>query len=239
VSRQRRASARGRSAVLSPERREQLLQFLRDGHDLEAAAANAGVVLEAVQRDAELLAKCSACYRLGTARLRTRLLEGALKSGDVHVLERAIAAREAAGRELFCSTAPDRADGDFDLTRLSDDELELVEACLSGDHARVNAMMRQHAQTHVDALRRDLLEEIERHAVGGERAPAAEILPPARSRPRHPEALEVADPERPLPARRSLVVPEPAAPPSRQGGRLPKALGDPASPWFDGGEYPP
>jgi hypothetical protein len=226
VSRQRRASAR---AVLPPERRERLLQFLRDGHDLEAAAANAGVVLEAVQRDAELLAQCSACYRLGTARLRTRLLEGALKSGDVHVLERAIAAREAAGRELFRAAVQDRADGDFDLTRLSDDELELVEACLSGDHARVNAMMRQHAQSHVDALRRDLLEELNRHAVVGDRPPA-EILPPAR--PRHPDALAVVDPERPLPASRSLVVP---APPPRQGGRSPRALSDPSSPWHDGG----
>jgi hypothetical protein len=197
--------------------------------------------LDEIRGDAELLAQCQDAYRLATGRMRAKMAAKALAgraAGDANVIEREVERRDRLSKEAFGVRAAARGADGLDFAALTDTELEIVECALSGNLGRLNELITVRAQSHIDAMRAELMAEIERHAVGGERAPAAEILPPARSRPRPPGALEVADPERPFPASRALV-PQSARPP-RQGGRLPKALGDPASPWFAGGrnDYP-
>ncbi len=67
---------------LSKALREELLTKLRNGHDLEAAAAALGISEKQIDAaGAKLAAEIGEAYKICTARLRARIMESAL-SGD-------------------------------------------------------------------------------------------------------------------------------------------------------------
>jgi hypothetical protein len=183
---------------VTPTQRAQLIQRLEGGHDLEASAAAAGVRIDEVQSDASLMAECAAAYRVGTARLRSRMLDAALRGGDVHVLERAIRDREAAQRDQFRPTITN-ADGeptDLEqlLTNCSAFELLCLEAVLNNDLEGFGRIVTQEAQRLAYATLRELME------------------PKQPKQPRRPDApasidcCEVLDPQMPIPRSKSVVL---------------------------------
>jgi hypothetical protein len=134
-----RRRARPRSPApprVPPEAREKLLKLLRDGHDLPSSCATASVEIDDVRADHDLMLAAGKAHLTGTGRLRTRLLEQALKGGGpgLHVLERAVAGREAQQREF--PTEHQAAGDDFGwterLSKLTDFELDIVEWLMSG-----------------------------------------------------------------------------------------------------------
>jgi hypothetical protein len=85
------------SARLSRAWREELLTKLRNGHDLEVAAAALGI--DEKQIDAagvKLAAEIGEAYKIGTARLRARIMESALSGDNAAVLMKLLEQREAA-----------------------------------------------------------------------------------------------------------------------------------------------
>jgi hypothetical protein len=205
---------------------DQLLAELGVGHDLPSAAVTAGIPLEVIRADTELLAACGEAFSLGTSRVRSRLLQKALTAGDCYVLERALQQRERAQAEFARSVAPEpTGDGGYSdrLAQLSDRELELVEWLWTGEGDRPGP-------------------EVVYLSVPVARDWPRDWSPPLAPAPRDldgaalDDALEVSDPAEPLPPGRSLAVSPSASPtpPARQGG-LPKALADRSSPWFADG----
>ena len=75
------------SARLSKALREELLGKLREGHDLESAAAALGITEKQIQavRD-KLGTEIATARRTGTAKLRALILERALSDDNVGVL---------------------------------------------------------------------------------------------------------------------------------------------------------
>ena len=72
-----------------------LLQMIRDGHDQEAAAAALGLSKEDLDAGGdELTAEISAAFAVGSARLRSKVMEGALTDEDNSVLLRLLEKRE-------------------------------------------------------------------------------------------------------------------------------------------------
>ncbi len=83
------------SARLSRTRREELLTKLRNGHDLEAAAAALGIGEKQIDAaGAKLAAEIGEAYKIGTSRLRSRLLELSLSNQDASALARLLDKRE-------------------------------------------------------------------------------------------------------------------------------------------------
>ena len=77
------------SARLSKALREELLTKLRNGHDLEAAAAALGIGEKQIDAAGAKLAA-----EIGTSRLRSRLLELSLSNQDASALARLLDKRE-------------------------------------------------------------------------------------------------------------------------------------------------
>ncbi len=77
-------------------KRDKLLSRLRAGHDLEAAAGDAGLSVEQIEflqikHDGEI----AQAFRTGTARLRSKIMDSALASDDSAVLLKMLEHREA------------------------------------------------------------------------------------------------------------------------------------------------
>jgi hypothetical protein len=178
------------------DQRDKLLAELGIGQDLEAAAAVAGVALEVIRRDHELLAKCAAAYRLGTARLRSKVLEAALRGGDVHVLERAIARREAAEREVFRPPAQKVEDGGgIDWRQLDDTELRIVEALLRFDVAAARQILHEYAIGLAQPIAREMARASLQYELGAD----ARVIDPDR-----PDEMPVLDEGVPIQPERAL-----------------------------------
>jgi hypothetical protein len=179
--------------TIPPEARARLLEQMGNGHDLESAAADAGVQLSAIRRDQELLEDCRAAYRLGTSKLRARTLEKALIGGDVHVLERAIERRELAEREAFTAAAEAQADWP-DLSGLSDFQLALLEAAATLDLAELDRLVDDLVASRAAALARSLAAETLQRQLGPDvRVTLTDDLP-------------MLDPEAPLKSDRAVVL---------------------------------
>ncbi len=83
------------SARLSRARREELLTKLRNGHDLEAAAAALGIGGKQIDAaGAKLAGEIGEAFKIGTSRLRSRLLELSLSNQDASALARLFDKRE-------------------------------------------------------------------------------------------------------------------------------------------------
>ena len=83
------------STRLSRARREELLTKLRNGHDLEAAAAALGIGEKQIDAAGSKLAgEIDQAFKIGTSRLRSRLLELSLSNQDASALARLLDKRE-------------------------------------------------------------------------------------------------------------------------------------------------
>jgi hypothetical protein len=82
--------------ALSRETKAKLLAKVRAGHDVESACAELSLKPEQVRRDAVLMEEIGEAFKTGTARLRARLLDGALKTNDLRVLSSLLEERQAA-----------------------------------------------------------------------------------------------------------------------------------------------
>ncbi len=75
------------SASLPEEKRDELLGKIRDGHDLESACTALGITDDQIAAGGdELKTAISGAFRAGTARLRGKIMEGALSSDNVGIL---------------------------------------------------------------------------------------------------------------------------------------------------------
>jgi hypothetical protein len=231
--------------------RQKLLELIGGGHDLEAATAVVGIDAKTIQSDSDLMEQVTAAYRAGTAKLRAQLLSFAVEGKDSRTLSTLLEKREAAQASMVGAGA-----GQVDLDALSDDELDLFEACasllegktrldlstytaeqialISGCLRGARSPVPRTSEQEIAAMRESLLDEINRHVrVQVE----VEVPRPARVRPI--DEAPVLDPEVPLPPSKAPAV-RPAVeilPPARRNdstGR-PMALSDPGSPWYDGG----
>ncbi|MDH3673792.1 MAG: hypothetical protein OES46_21970 [Gammaproteobacteria bacterium] len=82
---------------LSKSQRGELLKLLCNGHDVESACS----VLKIGQKEiaaggAKLVAEIGEAYKIGTARLRARIMESALSGDNAAVLMKLLEQREAA-----------------------------------------------------------------------------------------------------------------------------------------------
>ncbi len=85
------------SARLSKALREELLAKLCVGHDLQAAMANLSLTQRQIDSaGAKLAAEIGEAYKIGTARLRARIMESALSGDNAAVLMKLLEQREAA-----------------------------------------------------------------------------------------------------------------------------------------------
>ncbi len=83
------------STPLSKAWREELLTKLRNGHDLEAAAAALGIGEKQIDAaGSKLAAEIGEAFKIGTSRLRSRLLELSLSNQDASALARLLDKRE-------------------------------------------------------------------------------------------------------------------------------------------------
>ncbi len=83
------------SARLSKALREELLTKLRNGHDLKAAAAALGIGEKQIDAAGSKLAgEIDQAFKIGTSRLRSRLLELSLSNQDASALARLLDKRE-------------------------------------------------------------------------------------------------------------------------------------------------
>ena len=83
------------SPRLSKALREELLTKLRNGHDLEAAAAALGIGEKQIDAAGDKLAgEIGEAFKVGTSRLRSRLLELSLSNQDASALARLLDKRE-------------------------------------------------------------------------------------------------------------------------------------------------
>ncbi len=82
---------------LSKALREELLAKLCVGHDLQAAMASLSLTQRQIDSGgAKLAAEISEAYKIGTARLRARIMESALSGDNAAVLMKLLEQREAA-----------------------------------------------------------------------------------------------------------------------------------------------
>jgi len=79
---------------MTPDLRAIFLKHVGAGHDIETAASMAGVPLDEVQADAELIDEANRTFKAINARLRERLLKKALESDDVRLLADLLERRE-------------------------------------------------------------------------------------------------------------------------------------------------
>ncbi len=85
------------SPRLSKALREELLAKLCVGHDLQAAMANLSLTQRQIDSGgAKLAAEIGEAYKIGTARLRARIMESALSGDNAAVLMKLLEQREAA-----------------------------------------------------------------------------------------------------------------------------------------------
>jgi hypothetical protein len=142
-----------------------------------------------------LLAECSDAYAVGTARLRSKMLDSALKGGDSHVLERAIAARESAQREQFKPSISALEDKGIDLSKLSDFELCCLEAVIENDFQELSRLIEERVLGKAAELARSLAPRLASNGADGCTAPGI-------------DELEVLDQALPVPRGRAIVVAE-------------------------------
>lgn len=81
---------------MNAQDRVKLLKLISDGHDPEAAAVALGIDVSTVtQPGRKLKAAIKSALRVGTARLRSKVMELALSDGDIRALEKQLERREA------------------------------------------------------------------------------------------------------------------------------------------------
>ena len=81
---------------MTAEDKAELLKLIESGHDPEAAAIAVGLPVSLVNSPKPQLKKAlDAALRVGTARLRGKIMELALKGDNVQALERQLERREA------------------------------------------------------------------------------------------------------------------------------------------------
>lgn len=84
------------SVSLPEEKRDELLGKIRDGHDLESACTALGITDDQIAAGGdELKTAISGAFRAGTARLRGKIMEGALSSDNVGILMKLLEQRQA------------------------------------------------------------------------------------------------------------------------------------------------
>ena len=83
------------SASIPDEKRAELLDKISNGHDLESACAALDISeSQLTAGGAKLKADISRAFRAGTAKLRGKIMEGALSSDNVSVLMKLLEARQ-------------------------------------------------------------------------------------------------------------------------------------------------
>lgn len=88
---------------MTPDHRATFLKHVSAGHDIDTAASMAGLALDEVQADDDLIEEANRTFKAINARLRERLLKKALESDDVRLLADLLERRET---ELEAETAP-------------------------------------------------------------------------------------------------------------------------------------
>jgi hypothetical protein len=167
---------------MKADQRKHLLDLVMTGLDLEAAATQAGVPVSSIQRDAKLMAEVAAAYRVGSARLRAKLLTLAVEDGDARTLMQLLEQRERAQASLSQSA---KRDSGLDAMR-----------------AELRRTVERHRRAHEGALRRQF--EAELRAAG--RLREIEVLPPAPKPKDKPKSWDaVLDEAEVLPPSRALV----------------------------------
>jgi hypothetical protein len=202
--------------------RKRLVELVRGGLDVAAAAAELDLDLDAVHADRELMAELNRAYHVATAKLRSRLLSRVLESdGDDKLLASLLEKREAAEAAMAAANAVGNAGGTLERMRkelLA--EVERYRAAMSPQCVCCGAPCA---------------------VCGG--AEATVLAPRPKDEPLVAAVAELPtlDVAQPLPRSRALV-PEPPPPPEPCGRNVgrPRVLADPGSPWADGGDaaYP-
>ncbi len=97
------------SASLPDEKRDELLGKIRDGHDPESACTALGITRDQIAAGGdELKDEISEAFRAGTARLRGKIMEGALSSDNVGILMKLLEQRQATQEAQMAPEAADR-----------------------------------------------------------------------------------------------------------------------------------
>jgi hypothetical protein len=88
---------------------DELLGKIRDGHDPESACAALGITRDQIAAGGdELKDEISEAFRAGTARLRGKIMEGALSSDNVGILMKLLEQRQATQEAQMAPEAADR-----------------------------------------------------------------------------------------------------------------------------------
>jgi hypothetical protein len=215
---------------LTREDKAKLLAKVRAGHDLESACAELDVQPQVVRKDAALMDEVNEAFCTGTARLRARIFDGALKNGDLRILSLMLEERKAAQARIEVA----RPKVGYDREKLLTEMAKVLEQLVRRDPCKVLPVLlevavetgRLNGETvaAAEALRGLLLahpallyspewwkaELAERRngmpaAVqaegGGSVSGGPEVIPPRRRR-----RLEVLDEAAPLPSNRAPVV---------------------------------
>jgi hypothetical protein len=87
---------------------DELLGKIRDGHDPESACTALGITRDQIAAGGdELKDEISEAFRAGTARLRGKIMEGALSSDNVGILMKLLEQRQATQEAQMAGDAPD------------------------------------------------------------------------------------------------------------------------------------
>jgi hypothetical protein len=166
--------------MITAAQRDRLLDVLKnEGADLVGAADQAGVDLEEVRGDPELLGECEWAFQLATSKLRSRLTEKCLRggAGDISTLARTIDGRGELQRDQFRPIRVEVERGSVDWSMFSDDELAIVETLMSAAQAqdtyeasahlaRARQLMHQAARREAEPLARQMAAETLERAMG-------------------------------------------------------------------------
>jgi hypothetical protein len=145
--------------VVPAEQRTALIHALRRGTDYLAALDDHKVDPADARRDASFMVAAGRAYRSATGRMRAKLLKGLLTSEDsgrLYVLEREIANREQVARQFPNEAVEVGEDGDDwkpILSRLTDDELLVLEGLMTGDGSALATLIEGRAM----ALAQDMV----------------------------------------------------------------------------------
>jgi hypothetical protein len=140
------------------EQRAALITALRRGTDFLAALDDAKVDLADARRDRGFMYAAGQAFRSATGRMRTKLLRGVLtndESGRLYVLEREIANREVVAKQFPAETVEVDEDGNDwapILSKLSTDELEVLEGLMTGDGSALATLIEGRARALAEEM---------------------------------------------------------------------------------------
>lgn len=171
--------------------RDKLLGKIRGGHDLESACAALNLSPKTVRADEKLAGEIAEAFRTGTAKLRARVLQGALDNNDLRVLSQLLERREQEQGAVSGSAGSPEVLVE-EMRRELHDQIEQHRAAKEAHRA---AVMGTFTESEKAVIRRFL--ELEKESLDHAGVPVRAV------RPAPIEEMPVSDPGEPLPSSRA------------------------------------